>query len=313
METAEEKVARVELENAQLRDRVARVAERPGELERRPGLNGGNSGKPSSSDGLKKPAAERRTRSLRGKTGRQPGGQAGHEGRTLCRTGRPDRVKEHVPAVCRGCGASLRSASAVGRPVARRVFDLPEPRPPEVTAHRGHACRCGRCGVVTRASFPKGVSGPVRYGPRLSGVAVWLRHGRFLPERRLSEAPGVLFGARVSPATLASMSRRAAERLRVAAGHMEELAARKARAKHPDETGLRPGGRTRWLHAMRAPLLAAYRMLLADGGGGARALQCASPAGVAGACGVRRGGPGAAPAASDQARSKLTHHPHMLG
>ncbi len=202
----------------------------------------------------------------------------------------------------------LRGVAAVGCPVARRAFDLPEPRPPEVTAHSGHACHCGRCGEVTRASFPKGVSGPVRYGPRLSGVAVWLRHGRFLPERRLSEAPGVLFGARVSPATLASMSRRAAERLRVAGGHMEELAARKARVKHPDETGLRPGGRTRWLHAMRAPLLAAYRVSERRGAvpegvsgiaapdrwqccwpmvGEARALQGASPAGVAGACGVR--------------------------
>ena len=177
METAEEKVARVELENAQLRDRVARVAERPGELEHRPGLNGGNSGKPPSSDGLKKPAAARRTRSLRGKTGRQPGGQAshaGHEGRTLCRTGRPDRVKEHVPAVCRGCGASLRSASAVGRPVARRVFDLPEPRPPEVTAHSGHACRCGRCGVASSRSVSAGAAvvggaGCVVRGARVAG------------------------------------------------------------------------------------------------------------------------------------------------
>ena len=43
--------------------------------------------------------------------------------------------------------------------------------------------------------------------PAAAGVAAWLRHGRFSPERRLSEAPRVLFGARVSPATLASMSR----------------------------------------------------------------------------------------------------------
>ena len=242
-------------------------------MERRLGLNSGNSGKPPSSDGLKKPVSERRTRSLRGKTGRKPGGQAGHKGKTLCRVETPDRVKTHVPSVCQGCGASLLGAASVGAPVARQVFDLPEPRPLEVTEHRGHACRCGRCGVVTRAPFPKGVSGPVQYGPRLSGVAVWLRHGQFLPERRLSEVLGELFGARVSPATLASMSRRAAERLRVAAGHIEELAAVGARVKHLDETGLRVGGRTRWLHVICTPLLAAYRVSERRG---------AVPAGVSG-------------------------------
>ena len=252
-ETSGQKIARLELENAWLRDRI-------GELERRLGLNSRNSGQPPSSDGLKKPARERRTQSLRGKTGRKPGGQAGHKGQTLCRVETPDRVKTHVPSVCQGCGASLLGAASVGAPVARQVFDLPEPRPLEVTEHRGHACRCGRCGVVTRAPFPKGVSGPVQYGPRLSGVAVWLRHGQFLPERRLSEVLGELFGARVSPATLASMSRRAAERLRVAAGHIEGLAAVGARVKHLDETGVRIGGRTRWLHVMCTSLLAAYRV-----------------------------------------------------
>ena len=265
-ETSGQKIVRLELENAWLRERI-------GELERRLGLNSGNSGKPPSSDGLKKPSSERRTQSLRGKTDRKPGGQPGHKGRTLCRTASPDRVKDHVPAACGGCGASLLGASFVGAPVARQVFDLPEPRPLEVTEHRGHACRCGRCGAVTRAAFPDGVSGPVQYGLRLSSVAVWLRHAQFLPERRLSEVLGVLFGARVSPATLASMSRRAAARHGVSAGHIEGLAAAWARVKHLDETGLRIGARTRWLHVICTPLLAAYRVSERRG---------AVPAGVSG-------------------------------
>ena len=251
---------RLELENAWLRDRNARFVERISALERRLGLNSRNSGQPPSSDGLKKPAAERRTRSLRGKTGRKPGGQAGHKGKTLCRTAIPDRVEEHVPSSCRGCGASLSAAAAVGDPVARQVFDLPEPRPLEVTEHRGHARRCGCCGEATRAAFPAGVSAPAQYGRHLAGAAVWLRHAQFLPEARLSQVMAVLFGARVSPATLAAMSGRAAGRLRDAAAHIQELAASKARVKHLDETGLRVGGRTRWLHAICTPLLAAYRV-----------------------------------------------------
>ncbi len=134
---------------------------------------------------------------------------------------------------------------------------------------------------MTRAAFPAGVSAPAQYGPRLADAAVWLRHAQFLPERRLSEVMAVLFGARVSPATLAAMSGRAAGRLRAAAAHIQELAASKARVKHLDETGLRIGARTRWLHVIcTSPdrvrgrlLLAAYRVSERRG---------AVPAGVSG-------------------------------
>ena len=56
------------------------------------------------------------------------------------------------------------------------------------------------------------------------------------------------------------MSRRTAARLRAAGEHIEVLAAVGARVKHLDETGLRIDGRTRWLHVMCTPLLAAYRV-----------------------------------------------------
>ena len=273
-ETSAQKIARLEEENARLREEnawlrqqnarleehVARLVERIEELERRLGLNSQNSGKPPSSDGLKKPKSKRRTRSLRGKSGRKPGGQPGHKGKTLRRTDHPDRVKDHMPASCKGCSSSLSNAAKAGAPVARQVFDLPEPRPLEVTEHRAHAKCCGHCGTVTRAAFPDGVSAPVQYGPRIAGLAIYLQHAHFLPEDRLSQVMAELFGAPVTAATLATMSERAAERLRDAALHIQDLAAGTARVKHMDETGFRIGGQTQWLHVICTPLLAAYRV-----------------------------------------------------
>ena len=56
---------------------IAMLTARLAELERRLGLNSGNSGKPPSSDGLKKPP---RTQSQREASGKKPGGQTGHPG-----------------------------------------------------------------------------------------------------------------------------------------------------------------------------------------------------------------------------------------
>ena len=223
--------------------------ERIAALERRLGLKCRNSGKPPLSDGLAKPAARRRTRSLREKTGRKPGGRAGRKGETLRRAAPPDRMKARVPVCCRGCGASLSGAAPAGAAVARRLFDLPTPRPLEVVEHRVHGRRCGRCGMVTRAVFPLGVSAPAQYDPRLAGAAVWLRHAQFLPARRLSEVLSVLFGARVSAAVLAALCVRAAGRLRRAGVSVQTLAAGRARVKHPGETG-RPVGVRLQAHAV---------------------------------------------------------------
>ena len=148
---------------------LAALQQRIAELERRLGLNSDNSGKPPSSDGLKKKRA--RVRSLRERTGRKPGGQKGHPGKTLCRSAKPDAVVDHYPARCGTCGAALSAEMASGY-ASRQVFDLPEPQPLIVTEHRAHDCRCGRCGAKTRAAFPDWVSAPVQYGKRIGAFVL---------------------------------------------------------------------------------------------------------------------------------------------
>jgi transposase len=219
-------------------------------------LNSGNSGKPPSSDGLKKKPA--RVVSLRERTGKKTGGQSGHPGKTLSRVETPDATVDHFPEVCAGCGAALSEAMAVDH-TARQVFDLPEPQPLVVTEHRAFACRCGNCGVKTRAAFPADVAAPVQYGARIAAVVVYLLHFQFLPEKRLAQLMADLLGVSLTTATIASMSRNCAERFAgVAAAVRDHVAA--AAVKHLDETGFRIGAKTQWLHIASTLLLTFYRI-----------------------------------------------------
>ena len=201
------------LSKDELIDLVLSLAARLDELERRLGLNSTNSGKPPSSDGLSKPPAgkqkRRRTGSLREKSGRKPGGQKGHEGETLRQVAEPDAITDHYPETCPNCGSGLTPEMSTGHG-ARQVFDLP--RPLVVMEHRAHRCRCGRCGRQTRAAFPAGVTGPVRYGARIGAMVVYLSHYQLLPEDRLAELMADLFAVALVPATVARMGRSRARR-----------------------------------------------------------------------------------------------------
>ena len=248
-------IAALRAENSQLRAENAALAARLAELERRLGLNSSNSGKPPSSDGLKKP---RRVSSLREPSGKKTGGQTGHPGKTLCRTETPDATINHYPAVCAGCGEPLTAAMATGH-VARQVFDLPEPKPLIVTEHRAHGCRCTACGTQTRAAFPDGVSAPVQYGPRINAFVLYLLHFQLLPEKRLAMLTADLFGVNLVAATIARISRDCAGRCEGFAAAVRDLVAAAA-VKHMDETGFRIGGKTQWLHIASTLLLTFYRV-----------------------------------------------------
>lgn len=249
--TWEELIALIEAqaaENAALKARIA-------ELERQLGLNSGNSGKPPSSDGLKKPT---RTRSSREPSGKKPGGQKGHKGETLRQVAEPDSIVDHFPPFCTACGAAVTPAMSAGHS-ARQVFDMPEPRPLVVTEHRAHDCLCAGCGAHTRASFPDEVNAPVQYGPRIAALVTYLQHYQLLPEDRLAELMADLFGIRLAAATIARMSRTCAVRLQDFAATVRDLVAGAA-VKHMDETGFRIGGKTQWLHVACTAWLTFYRV-----------------------------------------------------
>ena len=234
---------------------MAAVRAQLAELERRLGLNSSNSGKPPSSDGLKKPP---RVSSLREPSGKNTGGQKGHPGETLRRTETPDAIIDHYPETCAACGEPLSVAMATGH-VARQVFDLAEPPPLIVTEHRAHDCRCAACGSQTRAAFPDWVSAPVQYGKRIGAFVLYLLHYQLLPEKRLAALMADLFGVHLVTATIARISQDCAERFQVFADVVRNCVVA-APVKHMDETGFRIGGKTQWLHIASTMLLTFYRV-----------------------------------------------------
>src|SRR5258706_16105763 len=100
--TLDEEIAALKAQNAELvavngalAARVQELAAQNADLRARLAKDSHNSSKPPSSDGL-----GRTTKSLRRRSGKQPGGQLGHRGETLHLVAAPDAGGEHRPAVC---------------------------------------------------------------------------------------------------------------------------------------------------------------------------------------------------------------------
>ena len=176
--------AEVEELIASLRRRIAALEAEVADLRRQLGQDSSNSSKPPSSDGLKK--KPRIPGSLRGRSGKVSGGQAGHEGGTLLQVADPDRTVRHEACACGHCGLSLDPRWATGIE-KRQVFDLAE-RPLVVTEHQASIYRCENCRGVTKAAFPDGVVSAAQYGERVKAAAVYLNIQQLIPEDRTAQA-----------------------------------------------------------------------------------------------------------------------------
>lgn len=242
---------RLRQEVTELRELLEAALARIKELEAQVGQNSRNSNWPSSRDKGKK-----RTRSLRKKSNKQPGGQPGHEGHTLEFNPEPTRIVEHRPAECIHCQSEFGPDAKAQISNRRQVVDLP-PMELEVTEHRTHRIVCDCCGRETSGIFPADVTNPVQYGPRIKGLVVYLKQAQLIPYERTREMLGDLFGVTISPGTLQNMIAGAAKRL---APVMEQIQSslRHVHSLHCDESGFYIGGNRQWLHSAGSRQLTCY-------------------------------------------------------
>ena len=196
-----------------------------------------------------------RTRSLRKKTGLQPGGQFGHRGATLRQVAQPDQVIMHTPETCTNCGAQLHHSTPTVS-VRRQVFDLLEGRM-KVIEHRAETRRCPACRAMTKAKFPDTVRAPVQYGQGVLSRSVYLHLYQLLPVARTSETMRDLFACHISVATIQRAARVSSAKL-VNTEQRIKAAIRDSAVIGADETGLRVAGSAAYIHVARTDGLTHY-------------------------------------------------------
>lgn len=229
-----------------LTNEVERLRTRVKELEGQASKNSKNSSKPPSSDGLKK----KKTTSLRVASGKKPGGQSGHAGKTLKRVDKADAiVVQALPSSCDACQATLSSSEAQVHKRAQ-VFDLPAVRF-EVIEYQTLSLRC-QCGKLHQSELPPQVCEVAQYSPNIRALAVHLTQGQLLPFARACELIKDLYHLDISPATLVQWVHEGAQLLTP----MVQAIGQKIQdtsVVHVDESGLRVDSCLQWLHTAVTP------------------------------------------------------------
>jgi len=234
----------------QMQEQITALSERVQDLEAQLVKNSRNSHLPPSSDRF-----VRQPKSLRKKSGKNPGGQEGHPGKTLLFFSTPDEVVSHSLDQCPHCQENLQEVPVCG--VERRqVLDLPAPRL-VVVEHQAVQKRCPTCEGLSAAAFPALVRAPLQYGPRIGAIGVYLTQQQLLPLARACEVMEDLLGVSMSEGTLCAAIERCAENLREVEEDIKEALV-KAEVLHQDETGLYVVGQRQWMHVACTAQLTHY-------------------------------------------------------
>lgn len=219
---------------------IAAQQRRIEELERRLGMNSGNSSLPPSSD---RPGQEP-TPPARPESKRRRGGQFGHPKRTrpLIPSAECDHVVHHRPVACSDCGARLDGDDP--QPVRHQVTELPVVKP-TVTEHQLHTLQCPACGHRCRGQLPATVPRGC-FGPGVVAAVTLLSSFGRLSQRMIAGVLQDLFQLQVADGQISRLQSHGRNALQ--AGYDDIVVdVRKSAALNIDETAWRQNGRKAWL------------------------------------------------------------------
>jgi transposase len=267
-------VALIEAQAARIEELVAAnaaLAARVEELERQAGRSSRNSSLAPSRD-----SPDARKQRPKKSSGRRQGGQPGHPGKHREMVEDPDRIVEHWPSVCAGCGEQISDGEHVadGDPVAHQVSEIIVRV--EVTEHRRMRVRC-RCARCTLAELPAGVPAGA-FGPAVAAAAATLTAAR-VSRREAARLLGDLCGVQISAASVEALVKQASDALED--GYVEVLGAvDQSPVRGADETSWQHAGQTHWLSVATAEQAALFQLSDRRDRDSAKALLGEQPRGV---------------------------------
>lgn len=237
------------------REHALRLAteQRVRELEETTRTNAANSSLPPSVNpiGAPRPVTKR-------PTGRRRGAQVGHRGhaRKLIPTEQTDEQVPHRPGACERCQADLsgQPGTLVGR---HQVAELPA-RAVTIIEHQSFACRCGRCGAISRGRIPDAIR-VSSIGPRLSGAIGMLSAHVQGSRRAVALAVRQMLGCPIALGTISARERELSEALAEPYQHLVRHVAASP-VKYVDETGWPLKGEQRWLYVGATKHAAVFRI-----------------------------------------------------
>jgi len=184
----------------------------------------------------KPPSTDKKARREHAKPG---GAKPGHEGHNRALHENPDETVNHRPDICPECHGHL-DADLAGDVIGKYdEIEVPQIKP-FVRRHRRLCVCCPHCSAKVKAPLPEAAQGSP-FGPRLHGLALYLKTFQAISFVRLEGMLSDLFGVKISQGALNNMLKRSHQPFAARKTNIiKDL--RHANMVASDETGIRIEG-----------------------------------------------------------------------